>query len=168
VNDPLVPTPSQTSGPLWGFALMFDGSENAVEPNSPGAIRLEGRVFDGNGPLSYPDCLLEVWQGDQFARSRTGEDGSFRFVVRKPEPFTTPEGALLAPYLNVTVFARGLLKQAQTRMYFPDEEAANEADPVLQLVPPEDRQTLIARDEDGVLRFDIHLQGEQETAFFDI
>ena len=165
--DTLVPTPSQTSGPLWGFALMFEDSQNAVDADSPGALRLEGRVFDGNRPLAYPDCLLEVWQGEQFARSRTDEEGRFRLVVRKPEPLSAPDGAVLAPHLNVSVFARGLLKQAQTRLYFPDEEEANASDPVLELVPEEDRNTLIAREENGVLRFDIHLQGEQETVFFD-
>jgi protocatechuate 3,4-dioxygenase alpha subunit len=163
----LVPTPSQTSGPLWGFALMFDGSENAVEPGSPGALRLEGRVFDGNGPLAHPDCLLEIWQGDLFARSRTDAEGRFRVTVRKPEALVAADGTRLAPHLHVSVFARGLLKQAQTRLYFPDEEEANAADPVLDLVPAEDRHTLIAREEDGALRFDIHLQGEQETVFFD-
>ena len=164
----LVPSPSQTSGPLWGFALMFEGSENAVDPSSPGAIRLEGRVFDGDGPLAYPDCLLELWAGEQFARSRTDEDGRFLFVIRKPEPTSTPDGVEHAPHLNVNVFARGLLKQAQTRLYFPDEAEANATDPVLELVPEEDRHTLIAREEDGALRFDIHLQGEQETVFFDL
>lgn len=162
----LVPTPSQTSGPLWGFALMFEDSQSAVDPESADAIRLEGRVYDGHGPLAYPDCLLEVWQGEQFARSRTDEEGRFRFVVRKPDALEAPDGTQLAPHLNVSVFARGLLKQAQTRMYFPDE-AANATDPVLELVPEGDRHTLIAREEDGVLRFDIHLQGEQETVFFD-
>ena len=145
---------------------MFEDSENAVDPDSPGALRLEGRVFDGNGALAYPDCLLEVWQGELFARARTDEEGRFGLVVRKPAALSAPDGTRLAPHLNVSVFARGLLKQAQTRMYFPDEEA-NASDPVLQLVPEEDRDTLVAREEDGVLRFDIHLQGEQETVFFD-
>jgi protocatechuate 3,4-dioxygenase alpha subunit len=145
---------------------MFEDSQSAVDPESADAIRLEGRVYDGHGPLAYPDCLLEVWQGEQFARSRTDEEGRFRFVVRKPDALEAPDGTQLAPHLNVSVFARGLLKQAQTRMYFPDE-AANATDPVLELVPEGDRHTLIAREEDGVLRFDIHLQGEQETVFFD-
>jgi len=161
-----MPTPSQTSGPLYGYALIFEGAENAVDPSSSGAIPLEGRVFDGEGPLAYPDCFLEVWQGEQWARGRTDEEGRFRFVVRKPEPTPTPDGDPQAPHLNVTVFSRGLLKQCPTRLYFPDEEEANATDPALRLVPEDRRHTLLAREEDGVLRFDIHLQGEQETVFF--
>ena len=71
-----------------------------------------------------------------------------------------------APHLNVTVFARGLLRHLVTRMYFPDEPAANSADPVLKVVEPKRRSTLVAREDGGVLRFDIHLQGERETVFF--
>jgi protocatechuate 3,4-dioxygenase alpha subunit len=164
---PELPSPSQTIGPLYGFALMFEGSEHLVEPRSPGAIRLEGTLHDGNGPLAYPDGMLEVWHGDLWARSRTDEHGVFRFVVVKPEAATLPTGEPQAPHLNVTVFSRGLLKPAQTRMYFQDEEA-NARDPVLRLVPAEDRHTLIATTDGDGLRFDIHLQGERETVFFDV
>jgi protocatechuate 3,4-dioxygenase alpha subunit len=161
-------SPSQTCGPLYGFALIFDGSEQAVDPGSPGAVTIEGVVRDGAGdPVAYPECFLEVWQGEQWARARTDEEGMYRVVVRKPEPGAAPNGQAQAPHLNVTVFARGLLKQAQTRIYFPDEEAANAGDPVLRLVPSEDRHTLIAQDQGALLRFDIHLQGEDETVFFD-
>jgi protocatechuate 3,4-dioxygenase, alpha subunit len=86
--------------------------------------------------------------------------------VRKPQPAPTPDGGLQAPHLNVTVFARGLLKQALTRVYFPDETAANAADPILELVPESDRELLIARQDGDVLRFDVRLQGENETPFF--
>lgn len=162
-----VMSPSQTLGPLYGFALMFEGSEHAVDPATPGAVHLEGRVLDGMGmPVAYPECMLEVWQGEQWARGRTDGNGVFRFVVAKPPPVPL-EDRVQAPHLNVTVFARGLLKQAQTRIYFPDEEEANAADPVLQLVPAEDRHSLVAKAEGDVLRFDIHLQGEHETVFFD-
>jgi protocatechuate 3,4-dioxygenase alpha subunit len=99
------------------------------------------------------------------ARGRTDDTGRYSVVVRKPAPTATPDGEL-APHLNVAVFARGLLKQVVTRIYFPDEEAANAADPVLELVPPEDRELLVAVPEGDVLRFDIHLQGERETPFF--
>ena len=107
--------------------------------------------------------MLELWQADigAFGRLPTDEQGACVFESVKPGCVGRQ-----APHVNVSVFARGLLKQAQTRMYFPDEEA-NASDPVLQLVPEEDRDTLVAREEDGVLRFDIHLQGEQETVFFD-
>jgi protocatechuate 3,4-dioxygenase, alpha subunit len=160
-------SPSQTSGPLFGFALMFEGSHEAVPPSSPGAVRIEGAVIDGDGvPVYWPECFLEFWEGDQFARTRTDEDGNYAVVVRKPEAQTMADGSVAAPYLNVALFARGLLKQAQTRVYFPDESAANDADPILELVPEEDRQLLVARPDGELLRFDIHLQGENETPFF--
>jgi protocatechuate 3,4-dioxygenase alpha subunit len=102
-----------------------------------------------------------MWQGELFGRCGTDSEGAFRFVAVKPR---SQSGE--APYLNVTVFARGLLKQLLTRMYFPDE-AANATDPVLNLVADTAaRQTLVARLDGGVLRFDIRLQGDQETAFF--
>ena len=156
-------SPSQTIGPLYGFALMFPGSEVAADPAAAGSVRIRGTVYDGAGePLSYPECMLELWVGDQFARTRTDPDGGFTAVLAKPE---APAGQ--APHVNVTAFARGLLKQAQTRLYFPDEESANTADPVLAAVPADRRQSLIARQEGGDLVFDIHLQGDQETVFFD-
>ena len=160
-------SPSQTIGPLYGFSLMFEGSHEAVAPDSPGAVRIEGLILDGDGvPLSWPEGFIELWQGDQWARARTDAGGLYSVVVRKPEPTPTPDGAVLAPYLNVAIFARGLLKQALTRVYFPDEAQANAADPVLELVPQEDRRLLIARPDGDVLRFDIHLQGADETPFF--
>jgi protocatechuate 3,4-dioxygenase alpha subunit len=89
--------------------------------------------------------------------------------IRKPtEGPVLPDGTVLAPYVHATVWARGLLKQAETRIYFPDEAEANAADPVLARVPESRRHTLIAvPDADGALRFDIRLQGEDETVFFD-
>jgi protocatechuate 3,4-dioxygenase alpha subunit len=163
---PLLQSPSQTSGPLFGFSLMFEGSTEAVPPDSPGAVRIEGVVNDGNGPLAWPDCFLEFWQGDQWARTRTDPDGRYSVVVRKPEAAPTPDGTVEAPHFNIVVFARGLLKQALTRVYFPDETEANDADPILELVPEPDRPLLIARAVADVLRFDICLQGENETPFF--
>jgi protocatechuate 3,4-dioxygenase alpha subunit len=153
-------------GPLYGYALMFEGSHEAVAPDSPGAVRIEGLILDGDGvPLAWPEGYIEVWEGEQMARGRTDDTGRYSVVVRKPAPTATPDGEL-APHLNVAVFARGLLKQVVTRIYFPDEEAANAADRVLELVPPEDRELLVAVPEGDVLRFDIHLQGERETPFF--
>ena len=164
---PEIPSPSQTIGPLYGFALMFEGSHQAVPPDSPGAVRIEGLVLDGDGvPLAWPEGFLEFWQGEQWARTRTDEQGSYGVVVRKPQAVPTPDGRLQAPHVNVTVFARGLLKQALTRVYFPDETAANAADPILELVPESDRELLIARQDGDALRFDIRLQGENETPFF--
>ena len=164
---PEIPSPSQTMGPLYGYALMFEGSNEAVAPDSHGAVRIEGLILDGAGvPLSWPEGFIEIWQGEQWARGRTNEDGVYSVVVRKPAPNPTPDGTVQAPHLNVMVFARGLLKQVFTRIYFPDEPEANAADPVLELVPPDDRHLLIASQEGEGLRFDIRLQGENETPFF--
>ena len=156
-----VPTPSQTVGPFFGFALPFANDQQAVDAGAPGAVRIEGQLLDGAG-APVPDGLLEASQGDQFARSGTDPEGMFHFVVRKPE--AGPDGE--APHLNVTVFARGLLRHLTTRLYVPDEEAANAADRVLRLVDAERRPTLVARADGGVLRWDVRLQGEDETVFF--
>jgi protocatechuate 3,4-dioxygenase alpha subunit len=156
----MTPTPSQTVGPFFGFALPFADDADAATAGSAGAIRVEGQVFDGAGePVT--DALLELWQGDQFGRCRTDAEGAFHFTVRKPE---TPPGR--APFMNVTVFARGLLRHLCTHMYFPDEQSANDADPVLLAVEADRRHTLVARPAAGGLHFDVHLQGDDETVFF--
>ena len=160
-----VPTPSQTAGPFFGFALPFADGEQAADGAVPDSVRIQGQLLDGAGE-PVPDGLLEVWQADQFARSRTDSEGAFHFVVRKPPAIPGPNGAVQAPHLNLLVFARGLLKHLVTRLYFPDEAAANAADPVLQQVDPDRRHTLIARADGDALRFDVHLQGESETVFF--
>ena len=100
----------------------------------------------------------------------TGPDGSYRIVTLKPGPLPTPDGSIEAPHLDVSVFARGLLDRVVTRVYFPDEPAVNAADPVLcSIGDPARRSTLIAVPEPaGELRFDIRLQGEHETVFFDV
>lgn len=154
---------SQTIGPLYGFALMWPGSELAADPAEPGSIRVRGHLYDGSGAvLAYPEAMLELWTGDQFARTRTDADGGFTAVLARPGA-----AAGQAPHVNVAVFARGLLKQAQTRFYFPDEGDANAADPVLAAVPAGRRSRLIASQEDGEIVFDVHLQGDQESVFFD-
>ena len=160
----MTPTPSQTVGPFFAFALPFPGDAEAVAPGSD-AIRIEGQLLDGaEEPVS--DGLLEAWQGDQFARCRTDSEGAFHFLVRKPTAVVSHDGRTHAPHLELTVFARGLLRHLATRVYFPDEDDANRADPVLERVPEERRPTLIARSEGGVLHLDIRLQGEGETVFF--
>lgn len=162
-DDAETTSPSQTIGPLYGFALMWPGCEQAADPGQPGSMRIRGRVFDGAGAVvAYPELMLELWAGDQFARTRVDRDGAFSAVLAKP---AAPAGQ--APHVNVALFSRGLLKQAQTRLYFPDEAAANAADPVLTAVPADRRPTLVARQAGGELVFDIHLQGDQETVFFD-
>jgi protocatechuate 3,4-dioxygenase, alpha subunit len=160
-------SPSQTSGPLFGFSLLYAGSDHAVDPAGPGAVRVAGTVLDGDGAPLERDALVELWHGELFARARTDAAGRFVAYVAKPDRAPLPDGRAQAPYLNVTVFARGLLKQVQTRMYFPDEADANARDPVLELVEHDRRGTLIARQEAGGLRFDVHLQGPEETVFFD-
>ena len=171
-------TPSQTVGPYLHLGLCgcaWIGPLLAT-PGSPGALRVQGRVLDGAGePVA--DALVEVWQAGQdgsylpssgrFGRCDTREDGRFAFVTVKPGPVAWPDGGTQAPHLELGVFARGLLKRAVTRMYFPDEAAANDADPLLARVDPDRRATLVARPEpDGTLRFDIRLQGDGETVFF--
>jgi protocatechuate 3,4-dioxygenase alpha subunit len=154
------PTPSQTVGPFFGFALPYAHDHELVSPEDPAAVRIEGQVLDGAGD-PVPDALVELWHGELFGRCATDPEGAFRFVAKKPR---RAEGA---PHLNVTVFARGLLRHLSTRMYFPDEPEANARDEVLALIAdPDRRSTLVARSENGVLRFDIRLQGDRETVFF--
>jgi protocatechuate 3,4-dioxygenase alpha subunit len=136
----MTPTPSQTVGPFFGFALPLVDDVDGV--------RVEGQVLDGAGE-GVSDALLEAWSGDQFARCRTDDGGAFHFTARE------------APFLNITIFARGLLRHLNTRMYFPAAE-----DEVPAVVESERRQTLVARRDGDVLRFDVRLQGPDETVFF--
>ena len=153
------PTPSQTVGPFFGFALPFPGDSTSA----PGeGVRIEGQLLDGAGE-PVPDGIVEVWSGEQFARCRTDSEGAYHFMIAKP-----PAGGDEAPHLNVTVFSRGLLRHLVTRIYFPEDETANATDRVLNTVQPERRETLIAEPVGPVLRFDIRLQGDRETVFFDV
>lgn len=162
-------TPSQTVGPFFEIGLEYDPL--LVRPDDPHAIRIAGRVFDGNGD-PVPDALIEIWQADRdgryaeegswgFGRCPTDDRGRFGFTTVKPGA-VPPQ----APHIAVSIFARGLLKRLVTRIYFPDEPDANAADPVLARV--EQRESLVAVPDGDELRFDIHLQGERETAFFDV
>lgn len=177
-------TPSQTVGPFFHDALLAEDHTRLVAEDHPGAIRLRGTVLDGGGQ-PVPDAMLEIWQADPegqysetgddfsgFGRSGTDADGRFEFVTAKPGRVPGPKGAEQAPHILVSVFARGLLRRLVTRIYFPDEEAANAADPVLSQVEASLRSTLIARPEKGGLRFDVRLRegpaGETETVFFDV
>jgi protocatechuate 3,4-dioxygenase alpha subunit len=176
-------TPSQTIGPFYGFALPYDGGPQVAAPWRPDSIRLHGNVFDGAGE-PVPDALLEVWGADGdgvpisrvgniqrdgytvtgFGRAPTDRSGAYSFTTVKPGPART--GA--APYLLVTVFARGLLHHLFTRAYFGDEPERNEADPFLAGVDAARRDTLVAvPDAERSYRFDIRLQGEGETVFLD-
>jgi len=145
----LPPTPSQTIGPFFGFALPFRGD---AEASDSADLRLEGRVLDGAGePVA--DALLELWDRAAFARCRTDIEGAYHFGAPTP-----PAG-----YYNLTVFARGLLKPLQTRVYLPGADAGEE---VLARVEANRRSTLVARADGPVLFFDVRLQGEGETVFF--
>jgi protocatechuate 3,4-dioxygenase alpha subunit len=157
LSEQRTPTPSQTVGPFFGYALPFEAGHEAAGGRH--AVRIEGQLLDGGGE-PVPDGLVEAWGGQQFARCRTDSEGVFHFTVVKPAPSDE------APHLDVTIFARGLLRHLATRMYFPDEEAANANDRLLKLIDPARRHTLIAHSEGAVLRFDIQLQGESETVFF--
>jgi protocatechuate 3,4-dioxygenase, alpha subunit len=167
----LVLTPSQTSGPLFGFCLLFDGCDRAAPPaaGTDGTVPLSlaGTVVDGAGhPFGLPRGLIEVWHGEQWARARTDAAGAFLVHLSRPAAGQTPDGQFLAPYFNIAVFGVGLLKQRITRVYLPDEQAANDKDAVLRLVPAADRDKLIGTLDDGTLRFQIVLQGPGETPTF--
>lgn len=187
-------TGSQTVGPFFEPGLLREDARRNVltQPETVGErIRIVGRVLDGDG-APVPDALIEIWQAnahgrynhraDQgvasldptflgFGRSGTGEDGSYWFETIKPGSVPFDKTQQQAPHICVTVFARGLLNHLVTRLYFEDEPA-NAHDPILHYVPEERRATLLAKREPGdapiVYRFDIILQGEGETAFFNV
>jgi protocatechuate 3,4-dioxygenase, alpha subunit len=156
-------TPSQTVGPFFSIGLARDDRSEVVPG---GGVRIVGRVLDGVGE-AVPDAVVELWQpgeaGTRWGRCGTDREGRFAFVTEKP-----PAADGEAPCIDVQVFARGLLRHLSTRIYFPDEQEANERDPVLSALAPDDRETLVAREEDGALRFDVRLQGDRQTVFFDV
>jgi protocatechuate 3,4-dioxygenase, alpha subunit len=165
--DKQILTPSQTAGPLFGYALLWPGSEATVAESDPAAVRLGGQIFDGDGnAVGWPETFVEVWASGQLARTRTDREGAWEVVVARPDDLPPLDGRAQAPHLDIAVFGRGFLRHLVTRAYFPDEQAANDDDPVLSLVAPELRERLIARSEEGRMRFDIHLQGERESVFF--
>jgi protocatechuate 3,4-dioxygenase alpha subunit len=183
-------TTSQTVGPFFRIGLdRLNCAELAAHDVLGQRIVLEGRVLDGDG-VPVPDAVIEIWQANSlgkydhpedlqdkpthsgfkgYGRVATDDEGRFCFRTIKPGPVPGPSGATQAPHLVVSVLMRGLLKRLVTRIYFPgDAEQAN--DSVLGLVSAERRPTLIAREglaNKGSLRWDIILQGPQETVFFD-
>ena len=192
-------TPSQTVGPYFKYGLTPNGeyawndafTGNLVTPDASGErIRVEGKVFDGDG-APVPDCMLEIWQADAqgrfsdpqdkralpnssfkgFGRCGTDANGGYAFDTIKPGQVADPDGKPQAPHLLLAIFARGMLLHNYTRIYFGGE-SANADDPVMALVPADRRDTLIAARQPGngnaVYRFDIRLQGDNETVFFDI
>ncbi|MFY1692101.1 protocatechuate 3,4-dioxygenase subunit alpha [Plantactinospora sp. WMMB782] len=181
-------TPSQTVGPYLHIGLLWPDGPDVVPAGTRGEIWIRGQVFDGAG-AAVPDALVESWQADPegrfdhpddprgarrsavpgfrgFGRSATDAEGRYAIRTLKPGALPGPDGETEAPHLNLSVFARGLLHRLVTRLYFPDEAAANFADPVLGAIDPARRPTLIARPAPDGFRFDIHLQGPDETVFF--
>jgi protocatechuate 3,4-dioxygenase alpha subunit len=178
-------TPSQTVGPFLGLGLTWPDGPDSVAEGTPGAFWLRGLVVDGAGEPA-PDALVETWQADPdgrfdhpddprgaqrwpgfrgFARCPTDADGRWAIRTVRPGRVPGPDGVLQAPHIDVTVLARGLLDRLVTRVYFPDE-ATNADDPVLSLVDPVRRSTLVAKETDDGYAFDITLQGDHETVFF--
>ena len=185
MSETLPVTPSQTVGPFFAIGLTWPDGADIVPEDEPDRITIHGTVLDGTG-APIPDAVVEFWQADPqgryphpddprgsettfrgFGRCGTDDVGQYAMHTVKPGPVPGPNGTMQAPHIAVSVFARGLLARVCTRIYFPEEEAANAADPVLSSLPEgAASDTLIAaRSEDGY-RFDIHLQGEHETVFF--
>lgn len=186
-----VPTPSQTAGPYLHIGLTNKHSATQIaSPDVPGnRVHLKCRVFDLEGaPVN--DAMLEIWQADGqghynhpddrpsgpdsrfygFGRAATDEKGTCEFETVRPGSVPGPGNTLQAPHLNVAVFARGILLQLHTRIYFAGD-AANESDPVLALVPADRRETLMAHPDPeraASWLFNIRLRGDQETVFFDV
>ncbi len=185
----LATTPSQTIGPFFGFGLTWADGPYVVPEGTPAGIWIRGRVLDGAGD-PVPDALVETWQADAngrfahpddprgavasngfrgFGRSCTDKQGRFGVFTLKPGRLPDPHGRLQAPHIAVMLFARGLLNRLVTRIYFADEAIANAQDAVLTaLADPARKATLLATLLGGEYRFDIHLQGEDETAFFSV
>jgi protocatechuate 3,4-dioxygenase alpha subunit len=173
------PTPGQTVGPFFHYALPFDGDCELVPAGRPGAVRLHGRVLDGAGD-PVPDALVEIWQADAdgnvvqqpgslhrdgwtftgWGRAATDGTGHYSFSTLLPGA-TEPDAA---PFFAVTVFARGLLDRLFTRAYVPGHPALA-GDTLLATVPADRRATLIATPDSTGLVFDIRIQGEGETVF---
>lgn len=191
----LYPTTSQTVGPYLHIGLAglncADLTAGLPDLGTPPVV-IEGRVTDGQGN-PVPDGMIEIWQADAqgvyrhpddprysgedaaapsftgFGRVPTEPDGSFRITTIKPGRVAGPDGTLQAPHLVVSLFMRGLLKHLSTRMYFPDEAQANDADWILRQAPEARRATLVAQaGDDGTLHWNVILQGPGETVFFDI
>jgi protocatechuate 3,4-dioxygenase alpha subunit len=165
--------------------------DNLVTPDATGTrIRIEGRITDGDS-LAINDAMIEIWQADSqgrythargeqprpnakftgFGRSATDKNGIYGFDTIKPGAVPGPNGKPQAPHILVCIFSRGMLRQIYTRLYFSDE-TANGVDAILALVPADRRGTLIAHKQTGegvpMYRFDIRVQGDNETVFFDI
>ncbi|MFZ5851659.1 MAG: protocatechuate 3,4-dioxygenase subunit alpha [Actinomycetota bacterium] len=183
-------TPWQTVGPYLSLGLTWPDGADVVPEGTPGAVWVRGRVLDGHGE-PVVDALVETWQADAdgrfdhpddprgarpprppgfrgFGRCPTDAAGGYAVRTVKPGPLPAPGGGTEAPHLDVSVLARGVLRRLVTRVYFADEAAANALDPVLQALPEPARARLLAQPTGDGYRFDIRLQGDDETVFFDV
>jgi protocatechuate 3,4-dioxygenase alpha subunit len=180
----LIPTASQTVGPFFNLGLTGDAGLGILATGKSNCIELTFRIIDGDGQPTPGDAMIEIWQADSngnyaqspdtdfrgFGRLDTDLNGVCVFQTVKPGRVTNSNGSAQAPHINVVIFARGLGKQLNTRVYF-EGEAANAEDPVLALVPLERRKTLLATAVAGQANhwsIEIRLQGEGETVFFDV
>ena len=186
----LYATANQTVGPYLHIGLTWLNTDRIAGPGVQGErFTIQGRLLDGDG-IGVNDGMIEIWQAnaqgkyahpeDQqkkalepgfrgFGRVPTNAKGAFRFSTIKPGSVPGPDGKAQAPHLVVSVFLRGSLKHLPTRIYFPDDPA-NAKDPLLGLVPPARRGTLIAKKvagRKGLLEWNVILQGRGETVFFD-
>lgn len=184
-------TTSQTVGPYFRIGFRWLYSDNLVGEDVPGErVTIQGRVIDGDG-VPVPDAVLEIWQANAegkynhpedtqakaldpafkgFGRVPVNAEGKFRVATIKPGPVPGPDGKEQAPHLLVSVFMRGVLRRMVTRVYFPGEPR-NAEDFILNLVEPARRSTLIAKKiagDDGLLEWNVILQGPEETVFFDL
>jgi len=188
----LMPTPSQTVGPFFHLGCTERASVGSLVTSASKGERIQliFRVLDGEGQ-PVPDAMIEIWQANAegryahpedtqekaldpafngFGRLASDQNGRCVFSTIKPGRVPGNGGTLQAPHINVSVFARGVLKRLATRAYFAGDPA-NTEDPVLALVPAERQPTLLARPDaggQGDWVFDIHLCGEEETVFFDV
>jgi protocatechuate 3,4-dioxygenase alpha subunit len=181
-------TTSQTVGPYFSIGLSYRNSPHICSSETEGEhIQISGQIFDGAG-VPVTDAQIELWQADSFgrfagtdinnlgaasagfrgfARIPTDQQGAFHFYTIIPGSVPAPSGTLQAPHIVVILSMRGILKHLYTRIYF-DNDPSNDTDPVLLVVPEEQRATLIARAESpGKYIWNIHLQGNKETAFFE-
>ena len=184
----LFATGSQTVGPYLHIGLKWLTTVDIAGKGIKGErVAIAGRLIDGDGN-GVNDGLIEIWQANSqgkyahpedtqkkplekgwrgFGRIPTDAKGGFRFTTIKPGRVPSPDGRLQAPHLVVAIFMRGMLRQLATRIYFPDEAAANAEDPILKLVPAARRTTLIPKSKGNALEWNIVLQGRNETVFFD-
>ena len=188
-----IPTPSQTVGPFYHYALDRPAWADLTADGASGEkIHIEGRILDGDRVPVF-DAFLEIWQANEagkyahpedrqdkpldvrfrgFGRVGTDAEGRFRFTTIRPGRVPGRGNTLQAPHINIAIFGRGLLKQLATRLYFADQAEANESDPVLSAIEDSAaRKTLLAMKVAGAIptyRFDIVLQGDGETVFFEI